>query len=1040
MLSDTTSGSAASDTMETGAALATPAPLRKSAMETVDSPEPSEPSGPDRRDSGPTVEYGTPLHNFLEDMEEGSSDKAQDEELAQILGRLNEKELNQPDEDGMTPLHIAARRGLLKATKNLLDKGVGNSIKHKDHMERQPLHCACISGQKEIVNLLLASGADLEAKQGDGRTPLGEACYWENLDVMNELLSRGAKVDVVDEDNQSLLNLAVGDRNIDIVKRLLKEEHLDLNNRDNYNGWTALHRAAYWGEEEIVDMLLEKGASTSIQDNDGWTPLYTAACGIEGTAMEKFLFTAQGERTSPKELEIADEKGYTPLLAAIERRRVDTVRVLIKAGANCNAEDKQGVRALHHATTEGDESIVSLLLKSGADCNAQDREARRALHYASNEGYNSIVLLLIQGGADCNAADKKGRRALHDASTQGHDDIVTTLLKKGAMVNPRDKDRKTPLQLAFDADQSDNWDERDEIMRCFLKANDSNTTELGIDGVKDDVLVWAAKSSNRHDIATLLMKKSPEVAEPSNSDDWSAIHWACYRILPQILWLLLANSPETNDSKKMVKSALELIKTLRPGHKSKENKRQRAPMDQGEGDIPLESKMTAGSRDSKGAEGYNTLADILQDPPFAQYTDSEQIQIREPSEAEFEVMGKFDAAVTQIFREKGKSIVIQAEHGIMNVNREQDAGKSDVDISTKGNHQKATEINANSDFWAASATYMPYLRFSSQCNGKAGIPTCVEYKDNEQECRRLSEAHPDSVVHTSPTLDEWYYGFATGDDFSEDRNYRNENQVATRELVGDVSKLTHWPLLRVNQLWIWTFGNKWIITAAPDPKDSRSPTLLDGVLEHLNKLGRAGESSSQPGSTFDMRQLLVDYCIESYERKPVEDEFVHFEHPEDIQRASIRQLFSNSIKKLVGGHLSCGKPLVSEDTGKPGSTIVKHLLNAIFGGVEIRKAIKQAEKLSCDVKDIRDELNILKSVATYQKDIQDKLSSAVNKGVRSNLTAKYVEGDINGMDKVAERIQSAVDTTLALQQGQETVRQGRTLMVFTVVTIIFVKE
>ncbi|CAH0054474.1 unnamed protein product [Clonostachys solani] len=1243
MLSDTTSSRVASDAMETETAFATPAPLRIDATETeandvAETIDSAEPSGPSTSDGSFAVERGTSLHNILLGMEEGSSDDVQNRELGETLTRLNEQELNQPDGDEQTPLHIAVSRGLLGATKSLLARGVENSIKHKDRTERQPLHYACMSGHKEIVNLLLGFGADLEAQQGDGRTPLGEACYWEHLDVMNELLSHGAKVNVMDNGNRSLLTLAVIDRNIDIVQRLLLEEHLDLNNRENANGWTALHRAAFWGAEEIVDLLLKRGASTSIQDNDGWTPLYAATYGEEATIMKKFLYNHKGDKMNPKELETPSEEGYTPLLAAIERRCANIVSLLLEAGANCNAEDNQGRRALHHATAEGDESIVLLLIKggadfnaqdkqgrralhyattkghdsiafllirSGADCNAQDKQGRRALHYAAAEGYDSIASLLIEGGADhnaqdeegrralhdasaqgnativslllnykadCNAEDNEGRRALHDASTQGQSAIVTLLFKNGAMVNPRDKDRKTPLQLAFKADQKHEWDERDGVMRSFLKDNNLNTTALGIDEVKEDVLVWAAKSFNRHDIAVLLMKKSPGLVEPSNSSQWSAIEWATYRNLPQILWLLLANSPQTNDSKRMVKSASEFINKPRRVLKLKEIQKQRAVMDKGDMEVPLEDRMTAGPLDSKRAE---LVADILQDPPFAQYTDNEQIKIREISHSQSNVSGEFDAAVMQIYRENGKSIVIReprvvkdviygngpvkimedkmkrlrelkrfiqsmytnkddekilqmaditseprftwihlpsandllarimkdhdcdpteyrsvrgflkdswvevpdresssrmmrprfierdpgnasenttegnatskAEAGSMNENSEHDA-----DIVTKGKHQKAFEEDANSDFVAASATYMPYLLFSTQCrqgngnNDHTAKTACVNCKDSQEKCDSLLGAHPNSAVHTSPTLDEWYYGFTQGDEFSKDKNYRNENQVATRELVGDVNELAHWPLLRVNQLWIWTLDNKWIITAAPDPMDSNSHTFLDGVLERLKKLGQAGESSSQPESTSDMRQLLVDYCIESYERKSAENEFSHFQDQKilKIQRASIRQLFSNSIKKLGRDETILFKqltkqPSVSKDAGKPRNTIVKHLLNATFGGVEIRKAIKQAEKLSCDVKDIRDELNILKSVAIYQRDVQDRLSAVLKKEVRSNLTAKYVEGDINGMDKVAERIQSAVDTTLALQQGQETVRQGRTLMVFTVVTIIF---
>lgn len=73
---------------------------------------------------------------------------------------------------------------------------------------------------------------------------------------------------------------------------------------------------------------------------------------------------------------------------------------------------------------------------------------------------------------------------------------------------------------------------------------------------------------------------------------------------------------------------------------------------------------------------------------------------------------------------------------------------------------------------------------------------------------------------------------------------------------------------------------------------------------------------------------------------------------------------------------------------------------------KIKDAIKTAERLFGEIKDIRDELNILKSIANHQNSVQNKL---MGKGsAELDLTASYITNDITEMDNLANRIQSAV--------------------------------
>nr|CEG05719.1 unnamed protein product [Fusarium clavum] len=110
----------------------------------------------------------------------------------------------------------------------------------------------------------------------------------------------------------------------------------------------------------------------------------------------------------------------------------------------------------------------------------------------------------------------------------------------------------------------------------------------------------------------------------------------------------------------------------------------------------------------------------------------------------------------------------------------------------------------------------------------------------------------------------------------------------------------------------------------------------------------------------------------------------------------------------------------------------------------MRNSIEKAKKLFCDIKDVRDEPNILKSAARFQRVVQRNLA----RGKRDlDISADYVENDIREMYEVASRIQSALNTTLSLQQSeianeqaQISANQNKVLMTFTFATLLFVSS
>ncbi len=132
----------------------------------------------------------------------------------------------------------------------------------------------------------------------------------------------------------------------------------------------------------------------------------------------------------------------TALHWAAHHDDLDTVKLLIAAGADAKAANRYGVTPLSLACTNGNTAIVELLLEAGADPNRTLPGGETALMTASRTGRLGPVEALLARGADVNAREHKDQTALMWAAAEGHVEVVDALLKAGA-------DFRTPLASGF---------------------------------------------------------------------------------------------------------------------------------------------------------------------------------------------------------------------------------------------------------------------------------------------------------------------------------------------------------------------------------------------------------------------------------------------------------------------------------------------------------------------------------------------------------------------------------------------------------------
>ena len=210
-----------------------------------------------------------------------------------------------------------------------------------------PLMLASYKGYKEIVELLIAKGADVNARDDNGKTALLEA-----LNPMHRELEKNDKE----------------------IAKLLIAKGADVNAKNN-NGQTPLMFAANTGCKDIVELLVAKGADLNVRNEFGDTLLMLAAAyGRHRDVAE--LLLAKGADINAK-----NEKGNTALLQALtptfdtlENDAIDIAKWLIAKGADVNAKNNDGQSALMLAQKAGCQEVVALLMAKGAGSETGEKD------------------------------------------------------------------------------------------------------------------------------------------------------------------------------------------------------------------------------------------------------------------------------------------------------------------------------------------------------------------------------------------------------------------------------------------------------------------------------------------------------------------------------------------------------------------------------------------------------------------------------------------------------------------------------------------
>lgn len=283
------------------------------------------------------------------------------------------------------------------------------------------LHAAARAGDIDAIRKLVSEAADINAvKQSEGGSPLYTATNWNNFEAVKTLISLGANVNAGGDRGATLLRAA--GRDTRIVK-LLIDAGADVNYAEPKFRYTPLSSAAGNQSETFVTLTESGGYTGPFPDS-----LETVRLLIEAGANPSHV----------------DAFSASPLRTAMRVGNTEIARLLLRAGADVHQKIPAGIgsqkgdtvlmETIGHYAVHRDIAAIRLLLDFGANPNdrnemdyQEDQERRggpwqgySVLSYAARHGFHDIVTLLLERGADPTLSRTDGVTAYDLALREKH--------------------------------------------------------------------------------------------------------------------------------------------------------------------------------------------------------------------------------------------------------------------------------------------------------------------------------------------------------------------------------------------------------------------------------------------------------------------------------------------------------------------------------------------------------------------------------------------------------------------------------------------
>lgn len=956
-----------------------------------------------------------------------------------------------------------------------------------------PLLKAVAANHVGVVQLLLKYGGNVDAADKQGRTALMTAAWKNHFHVMKELLRCGADVNKKDNTKRNVLHNLAADKHCnwgrDVVEALLATDvAIDgLQGQDELER-SPLHWAAVTGKRELCEMLLKRAkmprADVDAREIREKTALHLAVAHGREDIVEFLIRCGANVRAK-------SDGSWTPLHNACEKNNVKILEMLLEAGAEVNGKLLNGMTPLHVAAQAGNLDIVKRLL----DCKDIKRAVRDNfgitpfLRAAQNRRKDIVQLL----------APSNHEETLNEDALGACNGFNATIVDFGNFHNDNKVRKRTVYELLYGKDPVNPRKPAVSILPKDSRATDFRWIHLPAnnmawiealltkafieEGASDVEGFKALERSFNHQhrgqqIHSHYMRplcqmtpRAPKNSEESDMSDGAADHGPPQIVVSgAVTGLGIHTTAGAQDPPKGPPRRTDTVDTTGTdwtrgsatsgGASSKDNKK-----DKGK-DKPKKSAKWTGGHKGKNNSGADTPTKRPDTSRKSSHPLSNSGHLRHPGSP-----GRKDPTTVA----RGNIFTFMPYLHFETDRRRQEMQAAIRRAETLRRRRERNE-GRNIRLQRAS-TYDEMLLRAHLTSSTVSLHVR----------RTLDQFFYHNIDTQSRDEDQVVY------------RYQLRSRLAGKSSLHDANTPFDPKIFMVDQLWLWVLGKELIVTAFPQrwqqPKNDPL-NVLDGIIEDINSKTR-----EPVRNVYDLALIITGRCIGVFDRNRMEEEYQFMDMFEssigdatemetklfrefNIASAQASQWLQHHRRpNRFSRHLEAeGRVIEHQNRHATSPHSHAHALSEhpihedqysheagpVHAPLFVDKLLDIGSEtdLLAETKDIRDELAMIAKVLEDQRSVLPDLESAISDIYReahsplSDVKRRFKEQlktidthckDIERMDKQAERIYLSVTDLLDLKQKHAnafearfardqaagTARQSQTIMVFTIVTIVF---
>ncbi|KAI5741630.1 hypothetical protein M8J76_015533 [Diaphorina citri] len=335
------------------------------------------------------------------------------------------------DRTRKTVLHYCAENTILSCAETILEVAP-DLIEAADEDGYTPLHLAAIAGNVPLIHTLLAHRANVNSQDNEGHSVVHWATVCGEVEALETVLSAGAEPSTPD---------IHGGYPIHYASQMCG--HASEMGNDVRVGLA------------VLKVLLHHNVDVNVVDKDGRQPiLWAASAGTLHCAASRghrecleTLITLCGA-----DVDVIDTNGCSALFYAVTLGHADATTLLLQYGATPNRQDRKGRTPAHCGAAKGQFETLRILHENGANVWARNVKGDFPLHDAVQSGRRELVIWLLTQRPDAiNATNNDGKTPLHIAAIYNNVEMGKLLLDQNCLVNPVMRTNKGQLMTPLDA-------------------------------------------------------------------------------------------------------------------------------------------------------------------------------------------------------------------------------------------------------------------------------------------------------------------------------------------------------------------------------------------------------------------------------------------------------------------------------------------------------------------------------------------------------------------------------------------------------------